>query len=321
MNFPIAFLAAILDRYLPTFPRLVSKVGHPVIWQGRIIQTCDKFLNKKEKSSAHRRLAGIFMLALLLAITLLISLLLVYLVSFLPFPQLWEALLASTLLAQKSLKQAVQTVGEGLKTSLEAGREAVSHIVGRDTARLDEHEISRAAIESLAENSSDGFIAPLFYLALFGLPGIALYKAINTADSMVGHKNEIHMDFGWASARLDDVVNWIPARLSAFLYGVAAGLTSPVSLVQSWQAARRDAPEHISPNAGWPEAAMAGALGFGLGGPRAYRGQMLDLPVMGRGRRDLRADDIDRALVLYAKMTGLATLLTGLAALAFIVLS
>lgn len=335
MSFPSAFLAIILDRFLPNSLALTRFIGHPVVWQGNFIDLCDRLINKDNQNKKIRRISGIAMLSLLLMSTLLVSWLLIYLLSFFPYSWVFEGILASTLLAQKSLKNAVHSVKRGLQISLEQGRENVSHIVGRDTAELDEHEISRAAIESLAENSSDGVIAPLFYLALFGLPGIALYKAINTADSMVGHKNQRFEDFGWASAKLDDVVNWIPARMTALFYALAANFSVKPSpnissqnakeqsknnptknnpMQKSWLVARRDAPKHVSPNAGWPEAAMAGALDFGLGGTRAYQGKVLHLPQMGDGQRDLVSKDITAALRLYAAMTFVALIIVGLGA-------
>lgn len=327
MNFFVAFLAALFDRFIPGPIALTRLIGHPVVWQGKFIDIFDLHMNKDNQSKHSRRLTGTGMVFLLLVATLIVSLLLLYLLSYLPYSWVFEALLASSLLAHKSLKDAVQSVREGLQISLEQGRANVSQIVGRDTAELDEHEISRAAIESLAENSSDGVIAPLFYLALFGLPGIALYKAINTADSMVGHKNTRFEDFGWASAKLDDVVNWIPARLTAMFYALAANVvikSNPTNstgsvagspMQNSWHAALRDAPKHVSPNAGWPEAAMAGALDFGLGGSRAYQGKILHLAQMGSGRRDLISNDIARALKFYAAMTAIAMTLVGIGAL------
>ena len=193
-----------------------------------------------------------------------------------------------------------------LDHSLEAGRRQVSQIVGRDPETLDEAGVSRAAIESLAESASDGVVAPLFWLLLGGLPGIALYKAINTADSMVGHRDERYRDFGWASARLDDLVNWIPARLTALLLAGAAFWVKEADPEKAWSTALRDARKHNSPNAGWPEAAMAGGLGFSLGGPRQYDGELVDLPALGDGRRDLGPADIRKAIELYAMMLNLA---------------
>jgi adenosylcobinamide-phosphate synthase len=210
-----------------------------------------------------------------------------------------EILIATPFLAQKELGRAVRAVAEALRTSLGAGREAVSHIVGRDPQALDEAGVSRAAIETLAESTSDGVVAPLFWLILLGLPGIALYKAINTADSMIGHKSERYRDYGWAAAKLDDLINWIPARLTVVLLVIACFFTPHASPSKAWDAARRDARKHASPNSGWPEAAFAGALNYTLGGPRSYDGEMVDLPAFGTGKRDLVASDILRALQLY----------------------
>jgi adenosylcobinamide-phosphate synthase len=166
--------------------------------------------------------------------------------------------------------------------------------------------VARAGVESLAENASDGVIAPLFWLLLLGLPGIALYKAVNTADSMVGHKNPKYLDYGWASARFDDLLNWVPARLTGLLLVAAAALVPGAHAAAAWEAMLSDAAKHDSPNAGWPEAAMAGALGVALGGPRAYDGEVHDLPTMGQGRAALDAGDIGQALRLYGMMLNLA---------------
>jgi adenosylcobinamide-phosphate synthase len=182
----------------------------------------------------------------------------------------------------------------------------VSQIVGRDPETLDEAGVSRAAIESLAESASDGVIAPLFWLVIGGLPGIALYKAVNTADSMIGHKTEKYIGFGWASARLDDVLNWLPARLTALLFCGAAFWVKGADAERGWTTTLRDARKHDSPNAGWPEAAVAGALGFSLGGSRAYGGEVHQLPEFGNGRRDLGPADIRKSLELYAMMLNLA---------------
>ena len=290
---PLALPTARLVGYPQPVFRLIS---HPVVWMGWLIDWFERGLNQ----GTNRQLKGVFMLALLLGTGLAVSLLIIAVTRRIPFGFVIEALLATSLLAQKSLGHAVKAVADGLTTSLEKGRSAVSGIVGRDTATLDEAGVSRAAIESLAESSSDGVVAPLFWLLLMGLPGIVLYKAINTADSMVGHRTERYREFGWASAKLDDVVNWIPARLTALLVAAAARLVghradSGEALRTAW----RDARKHDSPNAGWPEAAFAGALGISLGGPRAYHGEIHDLPSFGDGRRDLGPVDILNSLVLY----------------------
>ncbi len=310
MNFFVAFLALLMDRFAPTFPSLVSRIGHPVIWQGWLIARLEQRLNRPGASAKARRRGGQLMLLVLIAVTFGAAFAAQWLIGLLPFAPVFQALVASVFLAHKSLFLAVERVAEALQKSPAQAREAVAHIVGRDTRNLDAHEISRAAIESLAENSSDGVIAPLFWLAIFGLPGIAVYKAINTADSMVGHRNDRYRDFGRASARLDDLVNWLPARLTALFYGLAAFITSPQNGRAAWRAAMRDAPAHTSPNAGWPEAALAGALGFGLGGTRAYGGKILHLPEMGRGRRDLQGRDIRQALKLFQRMSLVALFLS-----------
>jgi adenosylcobinamide-phosphate synthase len=212
------------------------------------------------------------------------------------------ALLASTLIALRSLHQHVKRVADALETGgLEAGRAAVSQIVGRDPQSLDEAGVARAAIESLAENFSDGVVAPVFWLAVGGLTGGAAYKAINTADSMIGHKNEKYGAFGYASARLDDLVNLPASRLSALLIAASAALADREAAWRAWETLRRDARKHRSPNAGWPEAAMAGALGLSLAGPRAYGGVMVEDAFMGDGRRDATAQDIRAALALYRR--------------------
>jgi adenosylcobinamide-phosphate synthase len=200
-----------------------------------------------------------------------------------------------------------------------AGRAAVSHIVGRDTAALDEAGVARAAIESLAENFSDGVVAPVLWMVIGGLPGAALYKAINTADSMIGHRTERYEAFGWAAARLDDLVNLPASRLAALLLIAAAALREDASAVEAWRTVWLDAPRHRSPNAGYPEAAMAGALGLSLAGPRVYGGVRIDDAAMGGGRWDANAADIRRALTLYRRADAILIAVTAaLAALVFI---
>lgn len=211
------------------------------------------------------------------------------------------AVVAGTLLAQRSLARHVADVADALERGgLVAGRLAVARIVGRDPERLDEAAVARAAIESLAENFSDGVVAPVFWLWAAGLPGAAAYKAVNTADSMIGHRSERYRAFGWAAARVDDLVNLPASRLTALLLIGGACLLPGASPAGAWRAVRRDAGAHRSPNAGWPEAAMAGALGFALAGPRHYGGVLVKDAVMGAGgQRGLDAGDIRRALRLY----------------------
>jgi len=316
MNLLIAFLALLVERLLGYPDTLFKVIGHPVSWIGKLIGMLEKRFNTASAPFEKRREYGALCLATLLVLVFAITVPISLALRSLPFGWLIEAVLASSFLAQKGLGDAVAKVQTALEDGpIENAQEAVSHIVGRDTSALDEPEIARAAIETLAENTSDGVVAPLLYLVIFGLPGIALYKAINTADSMIGHRSERYLAYGWAAAKVDDIANFIPARLTAILFAASALVVSGASASKAWATATRDAKKHASPNAGWPEAAMAGALDFGLGGPRSYQGQFLDLPQMGDGRRDLGATDIGRALNLYQRLLWVLILSTGLAAI------
>jgi adenosylcobinamide-phosphate synthase len=219
------------------------------------------------------------------------------------------ALAMGTLIAVRGLYDHVAAVAAGLEQGLAPGRRAVAHIVGRDPASLDAHGVARAAIESTAENFADGVVAPLFWGMLFGLPGMAAYKAINTLDSMIGHRSPRYVHFGRFAAHLDDVANWLPARLSALLILGAALCLPGMTPDAGWRAMWRDASRHRSVNAGWPEAAMAGALGLRLAGPRRYAGELVDDAWMGNGRAAATPSDIRRGLRLLALACGLATAL------------
>ncbi len=319
---PLLLAALLIEAALGYPARLYAWIGHPVTWIGALIASLDRGLNRESAAFAARRLAGIAALAILLCVTLAASLALVWLCR--PagaFALLPLALLASTLLAQRSLYEHVATVAEGLENGgLPGGRKAVSMIVGRDPESLDEAGVARAAIESLSENFSDGIVAPAFWLGAGGLPGGALYKAINTADSMIGHKSPRYLAFGWAAARLDDLVNLPASRLTALLLIVAAALDRQADASAAWRAVRRDARRHRSPNAGWPEAAMAGALGLRLAGPRVYGAVRVEDGWMGDGRAEATAADIRRALALYRRACLLLWGLAGLGSLAAIVL-
>ena len=301
----IAFAALLIER-LGGYPVVLqNSIGHPVEWMGRLIGVLDNRLNHP----GYRRLKGVLSLVIVLAIVAAIALPLTFLLRGFAWGWVVEALISSAFLAQASLKAHVAAVADGLDDNLAAGRTAVSHLVGRDPQTLDRSGVARAAIESLAENASDGVVAPTLWLGLFGLPGIALYKAINTADSMIGHKDERYGLFGWAAARLDDIVNLPASRLTGLLIAAAGGGRRALAVM--W----RDAGKHHSPNAGWPEAAMAGALGIRLGGSRRYEGVRVDLASIGDGREELDAGDIRRALGLYGSMLGLLAALAGLAVL------
>lgn len=270
-----------------------------------------------------RRGAGIAALVILLGVTLTVALALAALCRLAgPLALLPLALLASTLLAQRSLYEHVARVAEGLEQEgLAGGRKAVSMIVGRDPESLDEAGVARAALESLAENFSDGVVAPAFWLGLGGLPGGALYKAINTADSMIGHKSPRYLAFGWAAARFDDLVNLPASRLTALLLTAAAALDRQADAGAAWRAVRRDAARHRSPNAGWPEAAMAGALGLRLAGPRVYGAVRVEDGWMGDGRAEATAADVRRALALYRRACLLLWGLAGIGSAAALAVS
>ncbi|SMQ59418.1 adenosylcobinamide-phosphate synthase [Devosia lucknowensis] len=315
----ISPLALALERQVGYPQKLVDTIGHPVMWFGKLIGFCDTRLNTSARTPAQRKLAGVVALGLLLLSVLIVTTGIRTILSWLPLGWLLEMLLATVFLAQKELGRAVAAVADALRTSLAAGREAVSHVVGRDPATLDEPGVARAAIETLAESTSDGVVAPWFFLLLLGLPGIALYKAVNTADSMVGHLNDRYRDYGWAAARLDDVLNWIPARFTAVLVTAACFFVPGASPGKAWAIARRDARKHDSPNAGWPEAAFAGALNFRLGGPRSYDGELVDLPAFGDGRSGLGPSDIMLALLLYRRTLDVLLVVSAFVALIMLV--
>ncbi|CAM5773159.1 adenosylcobinamide-phosphate synthase CbiB [Bosea minatitlanensis] len=316
-SLPLLVLALLIEAAFGYPQRFYAAIGHPVTWIGRLIGALDRALNREAASFALRKTMGVLALALLLAVAIAVSALLQRLcLSFGPLGLVPLALLASTLIAQRSLHEHVARVAEGLEQAgLEGGRKAVAMIVGRNPRTLDEAGVSRAAIESLAENFSDGIVAPAFWLGLGGLPGIAAYKAINTADSMIGHRTPRHLAFGWASARLDDLVNLPASRLTALLLVAAAALDRNVDAGGAWRAIRRDAGKHRSPNAGWPEAAMAGALGLRLAGPRIYGETRVEDHWMGDGRAEAKAGDIRRALALYRRACGLLWALAALLAM------
>ena len=286
------------------YPETLDRaVGHPVVWMGAMVDWFDRTANRGSLRENIRRGAGVLALGCVLtAATGCAALLQFALQSRLPWPGATAvlAVLASALLAQRSLHAHVAAVAEALgRDSLDAARGAVSHIVGRNPRHLDAAGVARAAIESLAENFSDAVVAPALWCALFGLPGIVFYKAVNTADSMIGHRTPRHATFGWAAARLDDIVNLPASRLSALWLVLAACCRREADAAAAILAVRRDAAKHRSPNAGWPEAAMAGALGLRLAGPRVYGETRVDDAWMGDGRPQATGADVRRALSLY----------------------
>ena len=299
VTIPLCCLALVLEAVCGYPAPLYRALRHPVTWMGALIAALERRLNRPGSSFARRRAAGILALVALLAATALVTVPLQLVLSRSLAGFVLLAAVAASLPAQRSLHAHVRAVAVALEChGLDAGRRAVGMIVGRDTAVLDEAGVARAAIESLAENFSDGIVAPAFWLALGGLPGCALYKAANTADSMVGHRTTRYAAFGWASARFDDLVN-LPASRCAALWIVLAAPISGGSARGAWAAVWRDAGRHRSPNAGWPEAAVAGALGLRLAGPRVYGAETVEDAFMGDGRREAGAADVRRALKLY----------------------
>jgi adenosylcobinamide-phosphate synthase len=309
-SLPLALAALGLEALIGYPASLYRAIGHPVTWMAAWLAWLDARLNRAGASFRAGQALGALALALYLAPAAILCGLATRLIAPLGAPGfLVLALLAATLPAQRSLHAHVRAVADGLDRSLDDGRHAVAMIVGRNPDVLDEPGVARAAIESLAENFSDGVVAPIFWTALGGLAGGALYKAVNNADSMIGHRNERYAAFGWASARLDDLVNLPASRLAALWLVLAAALSPGASPFEAARATWRDAAKHRSPNAGWPEAAIAGALGLKLAGPRVYGRTMVDDAFMGEGRRDANAADIRRALGIYR----LACLIEGFA--------
>lgn len=298
MGFAEAMAVAMVVDALVGWPNpLFARIGHPVTWLGRLIAALDANWNRETDMPLLRRVAGA--IAALLVIVLASGL--AWIAQRL-LPAGWTytvllGILAWPFIAFRSLYDHVAAVRDPLRAGdIDAARKAVSMIVGRDPGELDEAGIARAAIESLAENASDGVVAPVFWGALFGLPGVVGYKAVNTLDSMIGHHSPRHQAFGWAAARLDDVANSVPARLTGLLFAVLAGSERRSQAMSCmWQ----DARHHRSFNAGWPEAALAGALGVRLCGPRSYRGELADEPWLNAAAGDPVAADITRGLETY----------------------
>ena len=295
-------LGALALEALVGYPKPVWRcIGHPVSWMGRVISFGERSLNSSGQRQIRDLVLGCSLLIFLITLVGGVSIGIVLLSQQGAWGWAVQVVLCATLLASRSLHDHVLTVATALrKDGLEAGRDAIAQIVGRDPRQLDEAAISRAAIESLAENTSDGVVAPLFWGLLAGLPGMAIYKAVNTADSMIGHRNERYEWFGKTAARLDDVLNFIPARITGFVFVVVAATirTSGAAFTAMW----RDAPKHLSPNAGWPEAAMAGGLGCRLGGPRNYDSdEVIEGAWLGDGTEDMSDGDILRALQIYKR--------------------
>ncbi|GGX44408.1 cobalamin biosynthesis protein CobD [Tateyamaria omphalii] len=285
-------LAMSLDAIAGEPRWLWSRLPHPAVLMGRAIGALDTRWNQEPRARAK----GILAIALLVIVAAAVGW------AVIQIGWMAELLITAILLAHRSLVAHVATVAHGLRQSVAEGRRAIRMIVSRDVSTSSSSQVTRAGIESLSENFSDGVIAPAFWFLIAGVPGILIYKVVNTADSMVGYLTPRHAEFGWAAARLDDVLNWIPARLTGALITLVGAAGA------QWHMIKSDARLHRSPNAGWPEAAMARTLNIALAGPRSYHGQVEDLAwVNGGGRRDLTPTDIDTAISMVWKTWGLVT--------------
>ncbi|MBT4568846.1 MAG: cobalamin biosynthesis protein [Marinovum sp.] len=294
----VLVFALLLDAALGEPKWLWSRLPHPAVLMGRAVTLCASTLNH----GRYKKIKGALTLIILIVLGACLGLILGFL------GPMAEVLCTAVLLAQKSLVQHVRAVGNGARYSLREGRRAVAMIVGRDTSQMDQPQMARAAIESAAENLSDGVVAPAFWLLLGGLPGLLIYKLVNTADSMIGYKTPALAEFGWAAARFDDLLNWVPARITAALIAIQGGV------IHEWRAITKDARQHRSPNAGWPEAAIARALGVALAGPRSYEGTRQTFAwVNPHGNRGATPNDIDRTVrmlwITWALMLGFVLLI------------
>jgi len=289
-----------IDGLFADMPAVFRYVDHPVAVAGRAIAFFDRKLNRETRSEASRRDRGVITVVLLVGAAAVLGFAIERLCLGHLLGRIVEALLIGVLVAQRSLYEHVAAVAAALDAGgLGAGRNAVRRIVGRDPMSLDAHGIVRAAIESLAENFSDGVVAPVFWYLLLGLPGLFAYKMANTLDSMIGHRTKRYHSFGWAAARLDDVLNLMPAPISGLLLAAAAVFAKNGRADRALVIMLRDGRKHHSPNAGWPESAMAGALGLALAGPRHYPEGLIADPWLGDGSPWAATSDIARALHLY----------------------
>ena len=292
--------ALVIDALFGEMAAIFRHIPHPVVLAGRAIAFFDRKLNRESRSEASRRERGVITVIVLVGGAALLGVAIERMCRGSLVGAAAETLLIAVLVAQRSLYEHVAAVAVGLRSGgLPGGREAVRHIVGRDPMSLDEHGVARAAIESLAENFSDGVVAPVFWYLLLGLPGLFAYKTANTLDSMIGHRTPRYRSFGWAAARLDDLLNAVPALASGLLLAAAAAFTKGGRPAHALAIMLRDGRKHHSPNAGWPESAMAGALGLALAGPRCYPEGLVADPWLGDGSARAGSVDIVRALEIY----------------------
>ena len=305
---PLVLLIALALDALIGDPRWLP---HPVRLMGWLTGLLDRTLNRERLGVAARVFLGAVAVLLVVGVSAAAGWAVAHHAAAFGWGWLAELALVTMLLAQRTMADHMVRVARALDTGADPARAELRHIVGRDVSALDAHGVARAAIESGAENYSDGVVAPAFWYLLLGLPGLLAYKAINTMDSMIGHRSPRHRAFGRAAARIDDAVNWVPARIAAGLIAAAALAVSGAAPGQAWRTMVRDAPRHSSPNAGWPEAAMAGALGLALLGPRHYEGEAAaDEAWLGDGRKAATADDVRRTVWVFAAACALVAVLT-----------
>jgi adenosylcobinamide-phosphate synthase len=302
--FPTLLLALMIDVIIGDPKSIYRSIPHPTQLMGWLINYLDTMLNDELDEDKSRRIKGVYLAITILLLAFSAGLGIIFLLSFITYGWMLEAIILSTLIASRSLYDHVLAVSSALKSNnIEHARSRVGKIVSREVKNLDRHGISRAAIESLSENFSDGVVAPIFWAIFLGLPGVLAYKMLNTADSMIGYKNDRYHQFGWAAARLDDLINFIPARLSALLLFIAAFMWSRNEAERSWIAIKHDAKKQLSINAGYPESAMAGALNIRLAGPRDDKEQESTSEWIGIANESSTADatdkDIDKGLLLY----------------------
>ena len=299
-NLLVLILAIIVDAVAGDPRWLYSRIPHPIVIIGHQIELLDRFFNRTHYPPVTRKLLGVISVLIIVSSAWLLGWLIAWSCNQVSFGVVLQALIVSIFLAQNSLYQHVASVAKACKADdLIDARSQISHIVGRDPNSLDQRAISRAAIESLSENFSDGVVAPIFWYVVGGLPALIAYKALNTSDSMIGYLTDKYADFGWCAARFDDAANFIPARLSAIIITIAAFIIPSATGKSAFTTAIRDAKKHRSKNAGWPEAAMAGALGIKIAGPRNYDGILVEDAWMGDGIANVDASHIFMALRIY----------------------
>ena len=296
----ILLLALFIEALVGDLRILFRVIPHPVAAFGRLVGALDRRLNREIRSERNRILRGAVVVIVLILLVASLGWAVHLFVREVPFGEVLELAVLVILIAQRGLFDHVKRVGAALREDgIDAGRAAVGHIVGRDVKGLDEHGVCRAAIESCAENFNDGVLAPVFWYVLLGLPGLMMYKAVNTMDSMIGFTTPRHRAFGMAAARLDDALNFFPARISGHVIALAALFVPTANAARAVKVMWSDAGKHRSLNAGWPEGAMAGALDLALGGPRSYEGEVVPDPWFGGGRARANHRDIRRALYMF----------------------